>query len=86
MKREIIEGIIQGHESGYAFLLPTDPLKGDCFISHGDLRGALHGDLVLAETILGEGERTAARVLKIIQRGENKIVGTYFTSKSGGLV
>lgn len=86
MKREILEGIIQGHENGYAFLIPTDPLKDDCFISHGDLRGAFHGDLVLAETTFGVGERTTARVLKIIKRGESKIVGTYFTCKSGGLV
>lgn len=86
MKREIIEGTIQGHESGYAFLLPDDKDKEDYFIPHGDLRGAMHGDYVLAETTSGSGERTTARVLKIIKRGIDKIVGTYFTCKSGGFV
>lgn len=86
MRREVIEGTICGHENGYAFLLPDDKTKEDFFIPHGDLRGAMHGDSVLAETTCGSGERTTARVLKVIKRGIDKVVGTYFTCKSGGFV
>ncbi|MBQ9485609.1 MAG: RNB domain-containing ribonuclease [Clostridia bacterium] len=86
MKREIVQGKIQGHEQGYAFLIIDDENKKDYFIPHGELKGALHGDLVLAETTDGVGYRTTARVLKIISRGIDKIVGTYFTCKSGGFV
>lgn len=86
MKKQIIEGVIQGNERGYAFLLPSDPTMEDFFIPHSDLKGALHKDVVLAEATYGKGERTTARVLKILDRGLDEIVGTYFSSKSGGFV
>ncbi len=85
-KREIIEGKLQGNERGYAFLLPLDEQKEDYFIPHSDLRGAMHGDTVLCETTSGDGPRTTARVLKILERGITELVGTYFTCKSGGFV
>lgn len=86
MKKGLIEGRIQGNERGYAFLIPDEDGKADYFIPHSDLRGAMHGDTVLAETTDGIGERTTARVLKIISRGISELVGTYFTCKSGGFV
>ncbi len=85
MLREIVEGKIQGNANGYAFLIPSNN-KQDYFISHSDLRGAMHGDVVLCETCTGYGERTTARVLKIIERGIPTLTGTYFTGKGGGYV
>lgn len=85
-RREIIEGKLQGNERGYAFLIPTDNRKEDYFIPHSDLKGAMHGDTVLAETTDGGGNRTTARVLKVLERGITELVGTYFTCKSGGFV
>lgn len=82
----MIEGRIQGNERGYGFLIPVDENKEDYFIPHGDLKGAMHGDTVLAETTDGQGSRTTARVLKILRRGIEEIVGTYFTCRSGGFV
>lgn len=86
MKRQIIQGTIQGNERGYGFLIPNDPLIEDFFIPHGDLKGAMHKDVVLAEATYGKGERTTARVLKILERGVSEVVGTYFSSKRGGFV
>ena len=74
---------------GYAFVARQQHIqteKEDYFISHSDLRGAMHGDLVLAEPTRGEGARTTARVLKILERGITELVGTYFSTKSGGFV
>ena len=85
MKRKIIQGRLQGNERGYAFLIPNDE-EEDYFIPHGDLRGAMHKDEVLAETTSGSGERTTARVLKILSRGVSELVGTYFTCRTGGFV
>ena len=84
--KEIIEGKIQGNERGYAFLIPTEDMGEDFFIPHSDLRGAMHGDIVIAERTRGEGARTTARVLKVIERGITELVGTYFNCKSGGFV
>lgn len=84
-KREILEGVLSGNERGYAFLIIGEG-KEDYFIPHHDLKDAMHGDTVLAETTDGSGERTTARVLKVIKRGISELVGTYFTCKSGGFV
>ncbi len=131
MKKEIIRGVLQGNERGYAFLIPieednspdgaslaekknrsgTDGSQSACdagsanvsrrsaktqsaerkdyFIPHSDLKGAMHGDTVLAETTEREGvrgARTTARVLKILERGVKEVVGTYFTVRTGGFV
>ncbi len=83
---KIIEGVLQGNERGYAFLLPKDEKQDDYFIPHSDLKNAMHGDTVMCETTCGNGARTTARVLKIIKRGISELVGTYFTCKSGGFV
>lgn len=84
-RREILEGVLSGNERGYAFLILGDG-KEDYFIPHHDLKDAMHGDRVLAETTDGSGERTTARVLKVLERGISELVGTYFTCKSGGFV
>lgn len=120
MKKEIIRGVLQGNERGYAFLIPevsdnyseesslnargqknnsfSAPSRGkiaerkDYFIPHSELKGAMHGDTVLAETTESFGERgerggrTTARVLKILERGIKEVVGTYFSARSGGFV
>lgn len=85
--REIIEGVLQGNERGYAFLIPSDEkIKEDYFIPHSDLKGGMHGDRVLCETTDYSGQRTTARVLKILERGIEKLVGTYFSTRTGGFV
>lgn len=87
MKREVIEGKIQGNERGFGFLIATDGRETEYFIPHSDLRGAMHGDTVLAETTESNGgERTTARVLKVLNRGISEIVGTYSSTRRGGFV
>lgn len=87
MQREIIEGKIVGNERGYAFLVASDNRSEDYFISHSDLKGAMHGDTVLAEARTSfEGKRTTAVVLKVLERGIKEIVGTYFSLRTGGMV
>lgn len=86
MKKNIIQGKLVGNARGYAFLVPDQPLSEDYFIPHSDLRGAMHGDYVMCESTSGTGNRTTARVLKILERGIKEIVGTYFTCRTGGFV
>ena len=86
MQRKVITGKIQGNERGYAFLIPEDEKLNDYFIPHSDLRGAMHGDTVLCEETSGTGLRTTARVLKVLERGIDRLVGTYFSTRNGGFV
>lgn len=87
MRYEKITGKIQGNERGYAFLLPDDKTKGDYFISHSDLKGAMHGDTVICETREDkESGKTTARVLKVVERGIKELVGTYIRRRNDGYV
>lgn len=86
MKKLILEGTIQGNERGYGFFIPDDKNIEDFFVSHGDLRGALHCDRVLAQCEYSGSDRTFAKVLKVLERGCPYVVGTYFSTKSGGFV
>ena len=82
---EKIIGKIDGTKNGYAFLVPDDKTKPDYFISKSDLKGAFHNDRVeaLCENFNG---KTSARVLKIIERGNDYLVGTYNTNRRGGFL
>ena len=86
MKKLVLEGKIQGNERGYGFFIPNDERYVDFFVSHSDLRGAMHGDTVLCECQIVGKERTVARVLKVIERGYTEIIGTYFSTRTGGFV
>jgi ribonuclease R len=62
------------------FLRPTGATRAegrDLFVDWRDNRGAIHGDVVMAE-VAGEGwdGRFKGRVLKIVRRGENPIPAT----------
>ncbi len=75
-------GTITGNERGFGFFTPDDG-SGDLFIPRGSLRGALHGDIVLAFRVGGkygdEGE-----VLHIFERGFKEIVGVYRHERKAG--
>jgi ribonuclease R len=82
---EKIIGRIDGTKNGYAFLVPDDKQKPDYFISKSDLKGAFHNDRVEALVEEYKG-KTCGRVLKIIERGNDTIVGTYRTNRRGGFL
>ncbi len=72
-----VEGVIQGNERGFAFLIPTDKSggQGDLFIPRHALHGALDGDRVLALRVAGTEDE--ASVLKILSRGRTAVAGTF---------
>ena len=81
----LIKGTIFGNERGFAFLIPDGKEKNedDLFIPHKALRGALHGDTVLAERTLGRSDDEGA-VVKVITRGYTTIVGTFRRDRRAG--
>lgn len=81
----LIKGKINGNERGFAFLIPDDrtAYPEDFFIPHKGLNGALHGDEVLCERVTGRSDDECA-VLRIIKRGYNEIVGTFYKDRNGG--
>ena len=82
-EENLIQGVLSGNEKGFAFLLNDG---GDYFISNHDLLGALHGDTVLAKEVKSSGHSRQAQVVKIIERGYKKIIGSFSKCKGGGFV
>ncbi len=71
-----VEGIVQGNERGFAFLIPAAGYDcGDLFMPKHALHGALDGDRVLAMRV--KGTEDEAYVLKILSRGRQSVAGTF---------
>ena len=81
----LIKGKISGHERGFAFLVPEDKANHDkdFFIPHRNLHGALHGDIVLIEQVFDRSD-DEGNVVKILERGYTKIVGTFRRDRKSG--
>ena len=79
-------GTVQGNERGFAFIIPEDgeAHDGDYFVPRRALNGALHRDVVLA--VHRQGTEDEAYVVKIIERGMKRVVGTFERDRRAGYV
>ncbi|MCK4739469.1 MAG: ribonuclease R [Deltaproteobacteria bacterium] len=79
-KLNLVSGVLQCHPNGFAFVLPEDEEEkktGDVFISRTGLRGAMHGDHVVARVEGSKpGGKRDGRIIEILKRVNKRIVGT----------
>lgn len=83
-----VTGTFTGTSYEFGFV-ESDEVEGDIFIAGKYVNGAMHSDTVLVELLPGnpgEGKRKEGMVIKIIERGIKRVVGTYQKSKSFGFV
>lgn len=87
-KMSLAVGKLEGNEKGFGFLIADDKTKEDIFIPAEGMNGGLHGDRVVVRiTSKGEvGRKEEGEVLKILERANQTIVGTYESSKNFGFV
>ncbi|MFD2444658.1 ribonuclease R [Bacillus sp. CGMCC 1.16607] len=86
-KMNLIRGKLAGHAKGFAFVIPDEPGMDDIFIPPNETNNAMHGDTVLARvTTETSGQRREGTVVRILERGIQRIVGTYVESKHFGFV
>lgn len=88
---ELVEGVISVNPRGFAFAsVPQPPpgmvIKQDLFIAPQDLGTAAHGDRVLLQIAGARRERLEARVVRVLERGRTRLVGTYMAGGATGLV
>lgn len=81
---DAIKGKVSGNKRGFAFIICEDKNIPDLFVSHKNLRGAMHGDTVLCRLIGGGSDE--AEVLSVLSRGIEQVVGTYISSHGYGFV
>lgn len=82
---DLFTGEIQFHPNGAAHVLNPEKGGADLFISPEDTATALHGDKVVARVMNqspGFTGRRQGRVIRILERKNNRIVGTLQRSKN----
>lgn len=86
-KMNLIVGRLQGHSKGFSFLIPDNRQEQDVYISLEDSNGAMHNDRVMARlhnTIAGS--RREGEIIRILERANEQVVGSFEQSKSFGFV
>ncbi|MBP2025894.1 ribonuclease R [Peptoniphilus stercorisuis] len=79
-----VTGKIQGNERGFGFLLQED---GDIFISADHMNSAMNGDTVVGKLLdKSSGNSDEGEVIAIIERKNEKIVGTLQDQRNFGFV
>jgi ribonuclease R len=86
---DLVTGTISVHQSGFAFLPREKPGEQDLFIAAENTGTAMHGDKVVARITRDERvarakgrDRAEGRVIRILERAHDTIVGTLEQSKN----
>lgn len=85
-QKKLLTGTYTANSRGFGFVT-VEGMDEDIFISEDDTNGAMHSDVVQVELLPNKtGKRREGKVVQIITRGMNRIVGTYQSSKTYGFV
>jgi len=82
-----VTGKLQRNPRGFAFVLAKGD-DDDVFIPANSMKGAMHGDLVVA-SLAGRNARSKKQegiIQKVLQRANETVVGTFERSENGGYV
>lgn len=84
----LIRGKLQGSAKGFGFVVPSEPDHPDIFIHPNDMKGAMHGDTVIARINKKEtgDRRMEGEIVRIIGRGNTSVVGTFSAGDGFGFV
>jgi ribonuclease R len=86
-KMDLYVGRLQTHPAGYGFVTPERPLEpagGDIYVAGTHLNEAMQGDRVVARIErIKEGGRAEGRIIRILERANQLIVGRYDRGDGG---
>ncbi len=87
-KMSLITGTLEGNQKGFAFLRPDNKEINDIFIPPADMNGAMHGDRVIVRPmkVTGEVKSPEGKVIRIINRANEYVIGTFQKSRHFGFV
>jgi len=86
-----VTGTFRGSVKGFGFVTPLEPNShGDLFIPPGKTGQAMTGDTVAAQVVREGGRagqmRFSGRVIEVLERAENRFVGTLSKEAEGWIV
>jgi len=72
-----LAGVVKRHANGYGFVVLDDAQEDDIYLPRRAMQGVIHGDHVLVrlETPQQHGERRSGRVVQVLARGQQEVVG-----------
>src|SRR5437899_6403469 len=84
---DLVAGKLSIHQAGYGFLIPETPRQPDIIIAAEDIGTAMHGDRVVARISRDSPDdrikgRREGRVIRILERAHDTIVGTLQRSRN----
>lgn len=89
-KMNLIVGRYAATSKGFGFVIDDVSAEGDVFIAPDATMSAMHNDRVVARvhrlTSGGAGRRREGEVIRIVERANNKVVGTFESSRHFGFV
>ncbi|MBP1744721.1 MAG: ribonuclease [Firmicutes bacterium] len=83
----LVVGKLQGHQKGFAFVLPeTD--RPDVFVPSSNLNGAMHSDRVIVKITkeVPGGKKCEGEIIRILERGNKQIIGLFEDCGNYGFV
>lgn len=72
----LIKGTVQGHHSGYGFVVMEGGGLKDIYIPSRHMHGAMHGDTVLCRVVNKNRTKPEGIIVKILKRSNSTIIGT----------
>ncbi len=74
---DTLAGVVRRHADGYGFVVPDDEQEDDIYLPRYAMQSVMHGDRVLVrlETRQRYGERRSGRVVQVLERGQQEVVG-----------
>ncbi|WP_035378577.1 ribonuclease R [Fervidicella metallireducens] len=87
-RMNLVVGKLQGHSKGYGFIIPDNQNAPDVYISAENINGAMNNDRVVARITKQSvnGKKIEGEVIRILERANKKIVGTFEKSDYFGFV
>ncbi len=86
-KMDLVVGRIAVHPDGFGFVTPdreVSGLAGDVFVAGANLNEAMHGDTVVVRVERHKsGGRAEGRILRVLQRASETVVGRFDVDASG---
>lgn len=84
----IVKGIIRVSQRGYGILRPDQAETSEVFVYGKNLNGAMHGDRVMVriQQRASSDQRPEGEVIRVIERVNHEVVGTYERGRSANQV
>jgi ribonuclease R len=86
---KLIEGRLNVHRDGYAFLVPDKPVpgvEGDVYIDKEEAHKAMHGDRVGIRLKRGDRGRIRGEIVQVLRRAHPTVVGEFKVRSRGNFV